>query len=246
LESGLTGRIPKVSAVAKHKLQRFYEISQFSNVIQPDYRESLQNDHSLKGNWNKDYFYNISPIVLELGCGKGEYSVGLARRFPEKNFIGIDIKGARIWRGARTAIEEKLANVGFLRTHIELINRFFAEGEVQEIWITFPDPQEKSRRAKKRLTSSRFLESYRRFLSKDGVISLKTDNELLFKYTLALVKENNFSICAATDDLYSSAIEGMAYDIRTHYEQIFLTEGKRIFYLKFSISSDETIREPTE
>jgi tRNA (guanine-N7-)-methyltransferase len=144
--------------VAKHKLQRFHEINQFTNVIQPDYKECLQNDHSLKGKWNKEYFKNTNPIVLELGCGKGEYTIGLACRFPQKNFIGIDIKGARIWRGARTAMDEKITNVAFLRTHVELINRFFGENEVQEIWITFPDPQEKSRRKGKRLTSSRFLE----------------------------------------------------------------------------------------
>jgi tRNA (guanine-N7-)-methyltransferase len=232
--------------VGKHKLQRFYEINQFPNVIQPDYRESLQNDHVLKGNWKVDYFRNDNPIVLELGCGKGEYSVGLARKFPEKNYIGVDIKGARIWRGARTAIEEKIFNIGFLRTHIELINRFFAQNEVYEIWITFPDPQEKTRRKRKRLTSSRFLELYRKFLNKDGSINLKTDNVILFNYTKALVLENNFPVYACTEDLYKSSIEGLAYDIRTHYEQIFLSEGKRICYLKFAISSDEEIREPKE
>lgn len=236
----------RVIRVAKHKLQRFYELSGFNNVIQPDYQETLQKDHILKGNWNRDFFNNDHPIVLELGCGKGEYSVGLARKFPEKNFVGIDIKGARIWRGAKTAIEEKLQNVGFLRTHIEFINRFFAEAEVHEIWITFPDPQEKSRRARKRLTSSRFLESYRAFLAPDGDISLKTDNTLLFNYTLALAQENKFKIKAETTDLYNSEIEGMAYDIRTHYEQIFLTQGKNINYLKFNIASGEAIREPNE
>jgi len=232
--------------VAKHKLQRFHEINQFTNVIQPDYKESLQNDHSLKGKWNKKYFKNTNPIVLELGCGKGEYTIGLACRFPQKNFIGIDIKGARIWRGARTAIDEKIANVAFLRTNVELINRFFGENEVSEIWITFPDPQEKSRRKGKRLTSSRFLESYRKFLTKDGSINLKTDNDILFNYTKALVTENNFPVSALTDDLYNSSIEGMAYDIRTHYEQIFLIEGKKIYYLKFTIPTHEEIREPGE
>jgi tRNA (guanine-N7-)-methyltransferase len=232
--------------VGKNKLQRFYEINQFPNVIQPDYKESLQKDHILKGKWNSEYFRNDNPIVLELGCGKGEYTVGLAGRFPQKNFIGIDIKGARIWRGARTAIEEKLPNVGFLRTHIELINRFFSENEVHEIWITFPDPQEKTRRKRKRLTSPRFLNAYRKFLRKDGSINLKTDNLVLFNYTKALVSENNFPVFACTDDLYNSSIEGLAYDIRTYYEQIFLTEGKKIFYLKFAISSNEEIREPKE
>jgi tRNA (guanine-N7-)-methyltransferase len=232
--------------VGKNKLHHFYEISQFSNVIQPDYKESLQKDHEFKGKWNKEYFRNENPVVLELGCGKGEYSVGLARRFPQKNFVGIDIKGARIWRGARTAIEEKLTNVCFLRTHIELINRFFGEGEVNEIWITFPDPQEKARRARKRLTSSRFLDAYRKFLTRDGAISLKTDNVVLFNYTKALVEENNFHVHAETDDLYNSSIEGLAYDIRTHYEEIFLSEGKRIYYIKFSISTHEEIREPGE
>jgi tRNA (guanine-N7-)-methyltransferase len=232
--------------VGKHKLQRFYEINQFSNVIQPDYRESLQSDHVLKGNWHREYFKNSNPIILELGCGKGEYSVGLARRFPGKNFVGIDIKGARIWRGARNAIEEKLQNIGFIRSHIELINRFFSENEVQEIWITFPDPQEKARRRRKRLTSPRFLESYRKLLCQNGTINLKTDNDILFNYTKSLISANNFKIHACTDNLYDSSIKGLAFDIRTHYEQIFLNEGKKIYYLKFSLSHNEEIREPKE
>lgn len=244
--SALRGKIRKSAKVGKHKLQRFYEINQFSNVIQPDYKESLQTDHFFKGNWHRDYFKNDHPIILELGCGKGEYSVGLARRFPEKNFIGIDIKGARIWRGARNAIEEGLHNIGFLRTHIELINRFFGENEVEDIWITFPDPQEKARRKRKRLTSPRFLEAYRKFLCHHGSINLKTDNAILFNYTKALVLENNFPILACTDDLHESSIKGMAYDIRTHYEQIFLNEGKKIFYLKFTLPNHEEIREPKE
>ena len=232
--------------MGKHKLQRFYEINQFSNVIQPDYKESLQTDHVLKGNWNREYFKNDNPIILELGCGKGEYSIGLARRFPEKNFIGVDIKGARIWRGARTAIEEGLRNVGFLRSHIELITRFFGANEIQEIWITFPDPQEKARKKRKRLTSSRFLTAYRQFLSRDGSVNLKTDNAILYMYTKALVSENNLPILACSDDLYNSSIIGMAYDIRTYYENIFLEEGKKIFYLKFTLPSHEEIREPKE
>ena len=159
----------------------------------------------LKGQWNRQLFHNSHPIVLELGCGKGEYTVGLAREFPEKNFIGVDIKGSRIWRGARTALQDNLTNVRFLRTHIELINSFFGPGEVDEIWITFPDPQLKKKR--KRLTSSRFLTNYTRFLKNNGMVHLKTDNTVLYRYTLDLATVNSFTIRFQTDDLYQFRVQ---------------------------------------
>ena len=230
--------------MGKNKLARFAEMALFPNVIQPAYKETLVQDHPLKGKWNTDYFKTDRPITLELGCGRGEYTVGLARQFPDVNFIGADIKGARIFKGASTALNEKLQHVAFVRTHIEMAGRFFNAGEISEIWLTFPDPQEKNRRRKKRLTGPRFLSLYREFLKPGGAINLKTDNQLFFNYTLALLKENRFPVHAVTNDLYSSDIEGMTYQIRTHYEQMFLNEGKRILYVRFSIPGHEEIREP--
>lgn len=232
--------------MGKNKLAKFAEMATFTNVIQPGYRESLSQDHPLKGRWNEEFFRSEKPITVELGCGRGEYTVGLARQFPERHFIGADIKGARIFKGAKAALDEGMSNVAFLRTHIEMINRFFGPDEISEIWLTFPDPQEKNRRRKKRLTGSRFLMLYRHFLKPGGFVNLKTDNALLFNYTCALVNENNFPVQAVTDDLYQSDIAGMTYHIRTYYEQMFLNEGKKIHYLKFSIAGHEEIREPEE
>ena len=172
---------------SKNKLKRFEENKTFANVIQPSREEVLTDAFAYKGRWNELYFKNNHPIVLELGCGKGEYSVGLAKRHPEKNFIGIDIKGARFWRGAKTAIEENIANVAFLRTQIELIEKCFASGEVSEIWITFPDPQIKYKRTKHRLTNADFLARYERILAPDGYVHLKTDSEFMHGYTLGLL-----------------------------------------------------------
>jgi len=163
--------------MTKRKLQRFAEMETFANVIQPEFEEVFGKDFRLKGLWNKCQFHNENPVVLELGCGKGEYATGLAKHFPDKNFIGVDIKGSRMWRGATTALGEQLHNVMFLRTRIEMIGSFFGPDEVDEIWLTFPDPQLK--KARKRLTSSRFLNSYRTFLKKSGIIHLKTDNDVL-------------------------------------------------------------------
>ena len=172
---------------SKNKLRRFRENETFENVIQPS-REELEKDQfSLKGNWNKDFFKNDNPIVLELGCGKGEYTIGLSKQDSAKNFIGIDIKGARFWRGAKTAIEEDLENVAFLRTQIELIDRVFAENEVDEIWITFPDPQIKYKRTKHRLTNAEFLQKYKHILKAEGLVNLKTDSEFMHGYTLGLL-----------------------------------------------------------
>ncbi|HAT65760.1 MAG TPA: tRNA (guanosine(46)-N7)-methyltransferase TrmB, partial [Flavobacteriaceae bacterium] len=167
---------------SKNKLKRFKENETFANVIQPSREVLLEKNFDLKGNWKKDFFKNDHPLVLELGCGKGEYSVNLAKEFPQKNFLGIDIKGARFWRGAKTALEEGLKNVGFLRTQIELIEHCFAENEVDEIWITFPDPQIKYKRTKHRLTNEEFLDKYRKVIRPKGVIHLKTDSEFMHGY----------------------------------------------------------------
>jgi tRNA (guanine-N7-)-methyltransferase len=219
--------------VGKNKLARWAELEQMSFVVQPSFEEVFGQDHLLKGRWGEDFFGNDRPIVLELGCGKGEYTVGLARRSPEKNFLGIDIKGARMWRGAVTARDEGLKNVGFLRTRIELIDSFFSEDEISEIWITFPDPQPTRRRARKRLTHPRFLEKYQRMLRKGGVIHLKTDNRSLYEYTLRVVTLNGLVVEERTADLYADHREGAAAAIQTYYEKQFLEAGKKICYLRF-------------
>lgn len=230
---------------AKNKLQRFAENETFSNVIQPNFEEIFQKDYSLKNNWNSTYWKNENPIVLELGCGKGEYTVALAEKFPQKNFIGIDIKGARFWRGAKTAIEKGFANVAFLRTRIEFISSFFGKNEIDEIWITFPDPQLREKRAKKRLTSPRFLNMYLNILNPNAVVNLKTDSKELFDYTKALLEYNNHEIIIATDDLYNSTYCTEDLSIKTHYESYYLTQGKKITYLQFKITH-ESVDLPTE
>ncbi len=207
-------------------------------VVQPPFEEVFGKDHLLKGKWGKEFFGNDHPIVLELGCGKGEYTVGLARRMPKQNFLGIDIKGARMWRGAVTARDEGLKNVGFLRTRIELIDSFFAPGEISEIWITFPDPQPTKRRATKRLTHPRFLEKYRRFLRPGGKIHLKTDNRPLYEYTLRVLRLNGLPVEEHTPDLYGDTYQGVAAEIQTYYEKQFLEEGKKICYLRFRFGAE--------
>lgn len=222
----------------KKKLQRFAEIRTFPNVFEPSLEEIRNGNYFMKEKWHSEFFRNNNPIVLELGCGKGEYTVGLAENYPQKNFIGIDIKGARIWRGAKTSVEKKLDNVAFLRTRIEFIESFFSPGEVEEIWITFPDPQPQKPRERKRLTSLRFLNLYKKFLSPDGVIHLKTDNIGLYEYTLKVIHENNFPLMEFTEDLYSFpeiAQHPGATSIKTHYESIFLEKGLKICYLKFML-----------
>ena len=228
--------------MTKKKLQRFAEMETFSNVFQPELMEVLGRDFHLKGLWKEQCFKNKNPLVLELGCGKGEYTTGLARRFHNKNFIGIDIKGARIWRGARTALGEKLGNVMFLRTRIEFIGSFFGPGEVDEIWLTFPDPQLKKRR--KRLTSSRFLNSYRRFLKPDGLVHLKTDNTVLYEFTLDLIRQNNLLLRCCSNDLYHSGLVDEILDIKTFYESQFLNQGMKINYLCFELPNDKEIKDP--
>lgn len=221
---------------SKNKLKRFKENETFSNVIQPTREMLTEANFQYKGKWNADFFKNDQPIILELGCGKGEYSVGLAQAFPEKNFIGIDIKGARFWRGAKTALEEGLDNVGFLRTQIELLDYAFAENEVSEIWITFPDPQIKYKRTKHRLTNTGFLQKYKKILKPDGVVNLKTDSEFMHGYTLGLLHGAGHEVIYANHHVYKN--EGAPKEvtrIQTFYEKQYLEKGKPITYIKFRI-----------
>ena len=220
---------------SKNKLKRFKENDTFENVFQPTREELVEGNFKPKGNWNKNIFNNDNPIVLELGCGKGEYTVGLAKRYPNKNFIGIDIKGARFWRGAKTALEENIPNAKFIRTQIELIDHVFTENEVNEIWITFPDPQIKYQRTKHRMTNLQFLERYKKVLKPNGIVHLKTDSEFLHGYTIGLVQAlENAQIIYSNHDIYNRT--GSPEDviaIQTHYEKLFLKENKSITYLKF-------------
>lgn len=217
---------------SKNKLKRFKENDSFENVIQPS-REEVLKGFSLKGNWHL-HFKNNNPIVLELGCGKGEYSVALAEKNPEKNFIGIDIKGARFWRGAKTALEKNFNNVTFLRTQIELVDLCFAAQEVSEIWITFPDPQIKYKRTKHRLVTKAFLEKYQSLLKSDGFVHLKTDSEFLHGYLLGLLHEGQHEVLYAHHDIYnSSSPPTEATSIQTFYEKQYLDKNKSITYVKF-------------
>lgn len=225
----------------KRKLERFAEMDTFPHVIQPAFDEVFRKEHPLKGKWKNLFFKNNNPITLELGCGKGEYTVGMARMFPQRNYIGIDIKGARIWKGAKTSFIENIPNIGFLRTRIEFIHSFFAQGEVDEIWLTFPDPQKEKKR--KRLTSGRFLNLYRQFLIDNGIIHLKTDNDLLFRYTLDLLKYNQLEIIEYTDNLYASEIINPVLSIKTFYEQQFLAMNLTIKYLCFKLPYGKKIEE---
>lgn len=221
---------------SKNKLKRFKENETFDNVIQPTREEIVDQTFALKGKWNT-FFKNDNPIILELGCGKGEYTVGLAKQSPNKNFIGVDIKGARFWRGAKTATEESMDNVGFIRTQIELIDQLFAEGEVSEIWITFPDPQIKYKRTKHRLTNETFLAKYRQILKLDGVVNLKTDSEFMHGYTLGLLHGKGLEVIYANHDVYKN--EGSpkeVLEIQTFYENQYLEKGKPITYIKFRVN----------
>lgn len=214
--------------MTKNKLERFAEMKTFPNVIEPEFREVFNKDYRLKGKWNETFFKNDHPIVLELGCGKGEYTVNLAHRYPDHNFIGVDIKGARMWRGAKTAVEEGIPNAAFLRTRIDFITSFFAEDEVKAIWVTFPDPQPK--KARKRLVSTKFLTYYQHFIRDDAIIHLKTDNPNLYLYALAIIRENNLDLIHAEDDVHSlddNHLEEIR-KIRTFYEEQFLEENKKI------------------
>lgn len=221
---------------SKNKLKRFKENETFTNVFQPTREEVVSNSFPLLGKWNADFFKNDNPIIIELGCGKGEYSVGLAERYPDKNFVGIDIKGARFWRGAKTAAEDGMHNVAFVRTQIELINHIFADGEVSEIWITFPDPQIKYKRTKHRMTNSEFLKLYKRILKSEGVVNLKTDSEFMHGYTLGLLHGEGHEVLYANHNVYKN--EGAPTEvtqIQTFYEKQYLEINKSITYIRFKI-----------
>lgn len=225
--------------MGKNKLRKFAENETFKNMVQAPRTDLLENGLHLKGKWHKEFFKNDRPIVLELGCGKGEYTVGLGKQFPKNNFIGIDIKGARMWRGARTATDNKMTNIGFLRTHIELIHNCFAKGEVSEIWITFPDPQIKYRRRKKRLTAPDMLEMYRSILADDAVIHLKTDSQFLYGYTLGIIEGYGHTVLDSSYDIDRQKASNQLLKIKTNYEGIFRAKGMAITYLKFQLSKND-------
>lgn len=219
---------------SKNKLKRFRENAVFPNVLQPTREQLLEGAFPCRGQWAR-YFGNDRPLVLELGCGKGEYTLGLARRNPESNYIGVDIKGARLWRGAKTALEEGLPNVAFLRTHIELLPMAFGPGEVSEIWITFPDPQIKYKRTKHRMTNLEFLDRYREVLEPGGRVHLKTDSEFMHGYTLGILHGSGIRVAYANHDIYhNTGAPAEALEIQTFYEKQFLQQGKAITYLCFS------------
>ena len=209
-------------------------MAEFSNVFQPTFEE-LKTGFSIKGKWKSDIFKNNYPLVLELGCGKGEYSLGLARKFPNKNFLGIDVKGSRMWKGAIDALNERMSNVAFLRTRIEFIEYCFAENEVDEIWITFPDPQIKKKRAKNRLTHPKFLRLYSSIMQDNGLIHLKTDSQFLHGYTLGIIQGHQHFLEDAEHDVYNAVLERENMDIKTHYEKLFLEKNMPISYLRFRL-----------
>lgn len=228
--------------MGKNKLSKFADMNEFPNVFQYPFAVLKEKGFDLRGNWNKSFFKNDNPIVLELGCGKGEYTVGLGKLFPDKNFIGIDIKGARMWTGAKDSQQSGMTNVAFLRTHIELIQNFFAEGEISEIWITFPDPQ--MNKVNKRMTSTRFMKIYRNLLKPDGIIHLKTDSNFMFTYTSAMVEANSLPLLYKTEDLYNSDLVDDVLKIQTHYEQQWLSRGLTIKYIKFECPNRSQWIEP--
>ena len=226
--------------MGKDKLRKWAELATFENVIQPQ-GGGFGIDHPIKGQWNSKVLKNNNPIVLELGCGKGEYTVGLAQRYPDTNFIGVDIKGARMWRGAKTSNEAGLDNTAFLRTRIEFIESFFAEDEVSGIWITFPDPHIGKNNPNRRLTCPMFLNRYRGFLKDEGVVRLKTDNRELYDYTKDIVVYNDLQILSATTDLYKDFADNEILGIMTHYEKLFTQKGLSINYLEFKLKKDKEI-----
>ena len=228
--------------MGKGKLKKFADMAQYPNVIEHHYSVADATPFEMRGNWHRDFFKNDNPIVLELGCGRGEYTVELARRFPDKNFIGVDIKGARMWTGATDAIKNNLTNVGFLRTTIEIIDHFFAAGEVSEIWLTFPDPQMK--KYTKRLTSSLFLERYSRILAPDAIIHLKTDSNFMFTYTKYVTEVNALPVVECIDNIYAQESVSDILSIRTYYESQWLERGITIKYISFGLAGKTTFTEP--
>ena len=232
--------------MGKGKLAKFADMETYENVFQYPYSVVEHVPFEMKGKWHEQYFHNQNPIVLELGCGKGEYTVELAKLYPEMNFIGVDIKGARMWTGATQALNEGLKNVAFLRTNIEIIERFFAEDEVQEIWLTFSDPQMKNPR--KRLTSTFFMERYRKFLIDGGIIHLKTDSNFLFTYTTYMVERNHLPVQERTEDLYHnshlSTLHSPLLTIQTYYESMWIARGLNIKYMKWQLPREGAFEEP--
>lgn len=234
---------------AKNKLAKFADMATYPNCLQYTFEQLQDTGFPLRGHWHENYFHNQNPIVLELGCGKGEYTVGLARRYPDKNFIGFDIKGARMWTGATQAIEEGLGNVAFVRTHIELIEYFFAPEEVSEIWITFCDPQMK--KVNKRLTCTLFMKRYTHIMRPGGLVHLKCDSNFLFTYTEEMAKANHLEVIASTRNLYDAnevfpaEVDAEALrSIRTAYEQQWLARGKEIKYMQLRLNPQEEWVEP--
>lgn len=232
--------------MSKGKLQKFAEMETFTNVFQYPYAVMRDAAFPMRGRWREEYFHNDNPIVLELGCGKGEYTVELAKLYPDTNFIGIDIKGARMHKGAKQALDEGLTNAAFLRTNIEIIDSFFAPDEVQEIWLTFSDPQMKNPR--KRLTSTAFMERYRRFLVDGGLVHLKTDSNFLFTYTTLMAEHNHLPMLFRTEDLYHTegidAETAKILSIQTYYEAQWIDRGLNIRYMKFRLPHDTELNEP--
>jgi len=223
----------------KNKLQRFAENKTFGNLFQLQYHQVVKGFEN-KGKWGRNFFGNNHELILELGCGKGEYTVGLANEYRDKNYIGVDIKGARLWKGLKEARENNLTNVAFIRTRINLIEYYFGKDEVSEIWITFPDPQPNRIKVKKRLTSPWFLNSYARFLKPDGIIHLKTDNIIFFEYTLDIINEMGHELLYSTYDVYKTeSVDSPLTQIQTYYEKIWLEHGTKIKYLKFRLKNDE-------
>jgi len=232
--------------VTKGKLEKFAEMKTFPNVIEPDFKEIFQKNYKLKGKWRSSFFNNVKPIILELGCGKGEYTVNLARNDPDSNYLGIDIKGARMWKGAKQAFNDNLQNAAFLRTRIDFINSFFEEEEVDGIWVTFPDPQPK--KAKKRLISSRFLNAYASFLRPGAPVRLKTDNANLFEYMKQIIEKNNLPVIKFSEDVHNSTDEELEIirNIQTFYEKQFVEMGKTIKYVSFRLNPSKSLEEPDE
>lgn len=228
--------------MGKNKLSKFADLATYEHVVQISFKALLEEEFRFKGKWSELFFGNHNPIILELGCGKGEYTVKLAKHFPEINFIGIDIKGSRMWKGATQAKNDGMKNVGFLRTNIENIRMFFAENEIAEIWLTFPDPQMK--KARKRLTATNFIENYRKILVQNGIVHLKSDSNFMYQYTEAMVEKNQFEVIQKTEDLYHSEILNDLLSIQTFYEKQWLDRGLTIKYLSFRISQQSELKEP--